>query len=118
MTTEAIMKERTKQFSYRAIDLAVSLPDTELGRVIQKQLIRACTSVASNYRAACRAKSKDDFTYKLGIVDEETDECMFWMEVVMDKKLQPKKLVTPLFDEANEILSIIVTSIKTSRGHS
>jgi four helix bundle protein len=116
MTTEAEMKVRTKQFSLRAIDLAVALPNTALGNIIQKQLIRACTSVGSNYRAACRSKSTADFIYKLSIVDEEADECMFWMEVIMDKNLQPEKMVQPLYLEANEIISIVVASIKTAKG--
>lgn len=116
MTTESEMKARTKTFSLRAIDLAVALPNTALGNIIRKQLIRAGTSVGSNYRAACRSKSKADFIYKLNIVDEEVDECMFWMEIIMEKNLQPEKLVTPLYEEANEIISIIVSSIKTARG--
>ena len=115
---EQTLKDRTKKFSYRAIDLATALPKNDLGRIVAKQLMRACTSVPSNYRAACRSKSDADFVYKLGIVEEETDECMFWMELVMDKKLQPAGRVNPLYKEADEILSIIVTSIKTKRSKS
>jgi len=115
---EREMKERTKRFSYRALDLASALPKNDLGRTIAKQLLRACTSVASNYRAACRSKSDADFVYKLSVIEEETDECMFWMELIMDRKLKPATLVTPLHKEADEILSIIVASIKTLKNRS
>jgi four helix bundle protein len=115
MMNEKQMKDRTKKFCYRAIDLAAALPNTDLGRIVSKQLMRACTSVASNYRAACRGKSSPDFIYKLGVVEEEADECMFWMELIMDKKLQLRERVEPLYKEADEILSIIVASIRTSR---
>jgi len=74
--------------------------------------------VASNYRAACRSKSDADFVYKLSVIEEETDECMFWMELIMDRKLKPATLVTPLHKEADEILSIIVASIKTLKNRS
>jgi four helix bundle protein len=115
---EQEMKNRTKKLSYRAIDLATALPNNKLGRIVSSQLLRACTSVPSNYRAACRSKSDADFIYKLSVVEEETDECMFWMEMIMDQKLQPTRLVKPLYEEADEILSMIVASIKTKRAKS
>lgn len=113
---EQEMKNRTKAFSYRAIDLATALPNNQLGRIVANQLLRACTSVPSNYRAACRSKSDADFIYKLSVVEEEADECMFWMEMIVDKKLQPANRVNALYKEADEILSMIVSSIKTKRA--
>jgi four helix bundle protein len=109
------MKERTKKFCLRCIDLASALPASDLGQIICKQLIRAATSVGSNYRAACRAKSKADFVYKLGVVEEEADECMFWMEIIMEKNLQPEVLAKPLYQEADAIVAMVVASIKTAR---
>jgi len=118
MGTELEMKTRTKMFSQRAINLAMALPENELGRVIRRQLLRSSTSIAANYRAVCRARSKADFLSKLGIVEEETDESMYWLELIMENALQPEAMVSPLHREADEILSIIVASIKTSRGRS
>jgi len=116
MSTEVELKARTKIFSQRAINLALALPENDLGRVIRRQLLRSSTSVAANYRAVCRARSKAEFVSKLGIVEEEADETMYWLELIMENALQPVAMVTPLHKEADEILSIIVASIKTSRG--
>jgi four helix bundle protein len=81
------LKERTKQFALRIIKLVNALPNTVAGRNIGGQLFRSGTSTASNYRAACRARSKAEFIAKLGIVEEETDECSFWLEVIIASKL-------------------------------
>lgn len=109
------LKQRTKAYSLRCIDLALALPDTDLGRTIRRQLLRCGTSVGSNYRAAARAKSPADFVSKMGTVEEEADECLFWMEVIIEKGLLEKDRIAPLYQEGDEILSIVVTSIKTAR---
>ena len=114
MNTEQ-MKKRTKQFGLRAIRLCESLPDTPIARVIRNQLLRSGTSVGANYRAACRAKSKADFISKMGTVEEETDESMYWMEMIVEAGLIEEKLISELHKEADEILSIVIASIKTSR---
>lgn len=111
---EAEMKQRTKQFALRVMKLVDALPDTRSGWAIGKQLIRSGTSVGANYRAACRARSKKDFTFKLGIVEEEADESAFWMELVTDGDLMPKNRVAELLQEANEIVAIMVSSRKTA----
>ncbi len=80
--TKEVLKGRTKEFSHRCVKLALSLPDTILGRHLQGQLIRASSSVAANYRAACIAQSKAGFTAKLSIVIEEADESLFWLEFI------------------------------------
>ena len=110
-----IMKKRTKDFALRIIKLVESLPQTKTVQVIGNQLLRSGTSVGANYRAACRAKSTADFINKLAIVEEEADESMFWIELLIDSGTTKEKLVTNLLDEADQILSIVVSSIKTSR---
>lgn len=109
------LKARTKAFSLRCIDLALALPNNELGRMVRGQLLRCGASVGSNYRAASRAKSPADFVSKMGTVEEEADECLFWMEIIMERDLIAKQRVDPLYREGEEILSIVIASIKTAR---
>jgi len=109
------MKKRTKQFGLRAIRLCEALPDTPVARVIRNQLLRCGTSVGANYRAACRAKSKADFISKMGTVEEETDESMYWMELIIEAVFMKEELISDLYQEADEILSIIISSIKTAK---
>jgi len=73
--------------------------------------------VGANYRASCRAKSKADFIAKMGIVEEEADECVFWFEMLIDAGIVAEKFLAPLWKEAEEILAIVVSSITTARGH-
>src|SRR5882762_2188044 len=115
MNTEE-MKARTRAFALRVIRLAESLPNTPTAIVIRNQMLRCGTSVGANYRAACRAKSKPDFVSKMGIVEEEADETMFWIELLIDAGIVKRVRVAALLDEADEILSITVSSIKTARG--
>lgn len=114
MDTEEL-KARTKEFALRTIRLAESLPKTGTGGIVRGQIIRCGTSVGANYRAACRAKSPADFISKMGTVEEEADETVYWMEIIADAGLMPKKLLRPLMDEADEILSIVVSSIRTAK---
>ena len=91
--TELEMKGRTKAFALRVIKLARSVSDDFVGRRLGDQLLRSGTSVAANYRAACRARSKADFVSKLGIAEEEADESMLWMELLIEGDLVPKKAI-------------------------
>lgn len=109
------MKTRTKIFALRILNLVESLPYGKSSDVIGKQLLRCGTSVGSNYRAACRAKSTADFIAKLAIVEEEADETIYWIELLVESNLIKKSLVENLLNEANQILSIIVSAIKTSK---
>lgn len=108
------LKERTKKFALRILNLASALPNNEEGRIIRKQIIRSGTSVGSNYRAVCRSRSRADFNSKMGIVIEEADETAFWLEVITERKLIQEELVSSLLKEANEIIAIMVSSRKTS----
>ena len=115
MTPEE-MKTRTRAFALRVIRLAESLPKTPLGNTIRNQMMRCGPSVGANYRASCRAKSRPDFISKMGTVEEEADETMYWIELSIDAGLMNRKRVQALLDEANEILSITVSSINTARS--
>lgn len=114
--TELEVKERTKQFALDVLQLIAQLPRSTEGRIVANQLGRSETSVGANYRAACRAKSKADFTAKLGIVEEEADESCYWLELVMDGQVLPTASVESILKEANEITAIIVASRKTAGG--
>jgi four helix bundle protein len=83
--------------------------------MIANQLMRCGASVGANYRAACRARSPAEFRAKLGIVEEEADEAVYWMELLADTELIPRKRLSELFAEANEITAMVVASIRTSR---
>ncbi len=109
------LKDRTKKFALRVIRLVESLPKGRTADVIGRQLLRSATSVAANYRAACRARSTADFVAKMGIVEEEADESIFWMELLADASIVEKRLLEGLVKEAGEILAIVVSSIKTAK---
>ncbi len=109
------LKQRTKQFAHRCVKLSLALPKTYLGNHIKGQLIRASTSVASNYRAACLAQSKASFVAKLSIVIEEVDESYFWLEFIIDEALIKEEQILPLLKEADELTAIFISSRKTAR---
>ena len=107
---EKELKDRTKRFALRAIRLVQSLPNTIEAQTIGRQLLKAGTSVGANYRAACRGRSGAEFAAKLGIVEEESDESAFWLEIIIEAGLLKKDLVQPLLDEADELVAIMVAS--------
>ncbi len=109
------LKTRTMQFGLRIIRVVQSLSNDPIGLTLGNQLLRCGTSVGANYRAACRARSSAEFRAKLGIVEEEADECIYWMEMLIDANLIPKQRLEDLMKEAHELLAITVTSITTSK---
>ncbi len=111
------LKRRTKVFALRIIKLVESLPPGRAADVIGRQLVKCGTSVGANYRAGCRAKSRADFIAKLGIVEEEADESIFWMEMLLESGLKREEQVENLIAEADQLVSIFVSSINTARGH-
>jgi four helix bundle protein len=114
MTAE-IMKDRTKKFAKQIILLCRKLPKNREGNLMGNQIFRSGTSVASNYRAACRGRSKAEFIAKMGIVEEEADETIFWLEVIEEVEILKNEPISSLMQECNEILSIVVSSINTAR---
>jgi four helix bundle protein len=115
MTPEEL-KKRTMGYALRCVKLADSLPKGPTGSTIARQLVRSSTSTAANYRAACLARSKAEFISKLGIVEEEADETVFWIEFAIEAGLTRKKLVSELVAEGREITAIIVSSRKTAKA--
>ncbi|PSR19766.1 four helix bundle protein [filamentous cyanobacterium CCP3] len=112
---EQAFKQRTKVLALRVIRLVEALPRKPATDVIGKQLIRCATSVGANYRSACRAKSVADLIAKLGIVEEEADECLYWLELLVETEEISAERVKSLMAETNEILAMTVASIKTLR---
>jgi four helix bundle protein len=110
------MKNRTKHFALLIIRLCRSLPPSQEGRVIGRQLLRSATSVAANYRAVCRARSTPDFISKLGVVLEEADESLFWLELLVDAGIIHSERIRLPLEEANELVSIFVASLRTVKG--
>ena len=108
------LKARTKEFALRVIKLVAALPKNVEGRAIANQLMRSGTSVAANYRSACRARSRIEFVAKLGIVLEEADESLLWLELIVAAKLLPPPRVERLLNEANELVAIMAASRKSA----
>ncbi len=109
------LKNRSKRFALEIIRLFRSLPKGEDVRIIARQLLRSGTSVAANYRAACRARSRAEFVAKIGIVVEEADESAFWLELLVESGMIKQALVAPITKEANELLAIFAASQNTAR---
>ena len=112
----AEMKQRTKKLALRFIRLVQSLASDRVSDVLGKQLLRSGTSIGANYRSACRAKSRADFTNKLKIVEEEADESLYWMELLSEGGLVTPSKLSNLYSDTNEILSIITAAIRTIRS--
>jgi len=110
------LKQRTKEFGLEIIRLVGSIPSNRTTDVISRQLLKSGTSVGANYRSACRARSRADFVSKMGIVEEEADESMYWLEMLRDSGLVQPSRVQHLHQEANELVSIAISSIKTARA--
>jgi four helix bundle protein len=110
------MKRRTKEFAKQVINLCRQLPNTREGRLIGDQIFRSGTSVGSNYRAVCRGRSKSDFIAKLGLVLEETDETLFWLELLAETKILKTELLEVLLKEANELVAIFVSSLNKAKS--
>jgi len=109
------LRQRTKQFALRVIRLFRSLPKSDEARILGKQLLRSGTSVAANYRALCRARSKAEFIAKMGTVIEEADETVLWLELQVEGGIILQPRMQNLLAEANELVAIFVASRKTAR---
>ena len=114
---EQMFKQRTKTFAISVIKLVEKLPKTKIAGAIGGQLLRAGTSVGAHYRAACRARSVADIISKVGIVEEESDESAYWMELLEDSAIVVKDTLRNMIAEANEITAMTVASIKTLKHH-
>ena len=111
----AALKQRTKAFAIRIVKLFRSLPHTPDTQTLGKQVLRSGTSVAANYRAVCRARSKAEFIAKMGIVQEEADETVFWLELLTETDVLSTDRTKDLLKEANELLAVFGASLRTSK---
>lgn len=114
--TEDELKKRFKDWAIAVVLFTRQFPKEPEFKAVRGQLVRSAPSAAANYRAACRGKSTPDFIHKLKIVEEELDESMFWLEFVVALSPELRPAVVPLYKEADELLSIVVASIKTTRS--
>lgn len=112
--SKAELLARTKAFSLRVLKLVDHLPRTTSGRAIGNQLVRSGTSIGANYRAACRSRSQAEFAAKLGVVAEEADETIYWLELIRDGSLLPENKLTDLLKEADELTAIFTAGRRTS----
>src|SRR5207245_6601471 len=113
----ADLKARTKYFALQVMKLVDALPRTIQGRATANQIIRSATSVAANYRAACRARSRAEFIAKIGVVEEEADETAFWLELIIDTDLCGQSQIEPLLREPGELVAIMAASRKSAIGN-
>jgi four helix bundle protein len=116
-TQQEIFRDRSKQFAILVVKLFKSLPKSDEARIIGKQLLRSATSVAANYRAAGRSRSRAEFISKMGIVVEEADETVFWLELLIETDVVEKNKVETLLGEANELLAIFAASQRTAKAN-
>ena len=110
-----ILQERLKMFAVSIVKFSEELPDKSGFRTVKNQIVRSGPSSAANYRAACRAKSTADYIHKMGTVEEELDETMFWLEFTVALSEEYRPTVSPLWKEGDELLAIIVSSIITAK---
>src|SRR5215471_866688 len=109
------LRDRTKRFAIRIVYLFRALPKSTEAQVMGKQLLRCGTSVAANYRAACRARSKAEFVARIGIVAEEADEAVLWLELLIESGILKTEMTEKLLNEAKELAAILTASQHTAR---
>jgi four helix bundle protein len=111
------LQTRTKRFAVAVIRFFSNLPKNEAARVIGRQLLRSGTSIAANYRAACRSRSAADFISKINVVLEETDETLFWLELLVEAQLVDSRATANLSAECDELLKILSASLATAKAN-
>ena len=112
------LKKRTKDFAIRIVKLYRALPNTGDAKVIGNQFLRSGTAIAANYRASCRARSTSEFIAKIGVVVEESDETVFWLEMLVDCEIFSEAKMKEMIQEANELLAIFAASQITAKKNS
>ncbi len=110
------LRDRTKKFALGVIRLIRTLPKTDEARILGRQILKSATSVAANYRAVCRARSRAEFVSRMGVVVEEADETVFWLELLLDGGVAAGGAMTSLIGEANQLVAIFAASQRTARS--
>lgn len=113
--TEKELKIRTRKLAIDVFNFVDQLPNRKSANIIGNQLGRCASSIAANYRAACRGRSHAEFVSKIGIVEEEADESTFWLDIIPETKNAPKEITEPLLKEARELTAIFTAASKTAR---
>ena len=111
------LRERTKKFAIRVIRLFQALPKSSEAQILGKQLLRCGTAVAANYRAACRGRSRAEFISRMGVVAEEADESILWLELLEETGILSAKRLSEISNEAKELTAIFSTSLKTAKDN-
>lgn len=114
---EMNLRARTKVFARRIIRLYSSLPKETVAQVLGRQVLRSGPSIGANYREACRARSKAEFTSKTGDCLKEADETLYWLELLREERIVRQHRLSALLDEADQLVAIFVASINTSRNN-
>ena|SRR5688572_11599763 len=109
------LKKRTKQFALRVLKLVRALPKSDEAKIIGRQVLRSGTSVGANYRAVCRARSHKEFISKMGVVVEESDETLFWFEILVEGEIVRETRMRAILQEGNELVAIFGASLRTAR---
>jgi four helix bundle protein len=109
------LQDRTKKFAVRTVRVFARLPKDEAVRIMGRQFLRSGTSLAANYRAACRSRSSADFISKISVVTEEADETLFWLELLVESDLIESPVLQPLMSECEELLRICSASLATAK---
>jgi four helix bundle protein len=109
------LNNRTKAYTKRVMRLVDSLPQGRTAEALSKQLLHSATSVGAHYRSACRASSTDDFIAKMGIVEAGANDCLYWMELLVESGLVAEQKLTSLMEEGNALIAIAIASINTAR---
>lgn len=110
------LRERTKKFALRVLRLSQALPKHREANILANQIVRSATSTAANYRAVGLARSKPEFISKLGVVVEEADETVFWLELLAESGMITPGKLSALMTEAKELVAIFVASRKTAKS--
>lgn len=110
------LRDRTKRFALRIIRMSEVMPNTRAANVIATQILRSATSITANYRAAGRSRSKAEFIAKIGVVVEEADETVCWLELLGESGIVPESKLRDLLAEANELLAVFAASRRTARS--
>jgi len=112
----AELKQRTKRFAIRIVKLFQSLQRSPEAQTLGKQVLRSGTSIAANYRAVCRARSRAEFISKMSVVLEEADETVFWIELLVETEIIRPEPAQELLNEANQLVAIFGASLRTSKS--
>ena len=110
-----VMRDRTKAFALRIVAMVGEMPRTNAGFVLGKQVLRSGTSIGANYREACRASSRKQFLYSVDIALREADETLYWIELIMEANMFKRDKVKPLWEECNEIVSIMTATSQSTK---